>query len=151
MRSQPLFADPCDSESESEVGLSAQLVAQPQSAKQRQRHHQHNQARRQADVAIGISEVHRVVSAHVPHQQRKDGKARGQEKREERRRKRQQQSREQSESPQRESQNLSATRALGFRGMHHLHGLSRLEYSSMASSAQIELWQAEKGSEEHTS
>src|SRR6185312_27168 len=50
----------------------------------------------------------------------------------------------QTEPLQREAQKVSARMALGVYGMHREGDLSRLEYSLMQSSAQIELWPAER-------
>lgn len=62
--------------------------------------------------------------------------------------KRKQQALEESEPFERESKDASGgnsgPRMGELRSLRHLRGLSRLEYSSMASNVQIELWHAEK-------
>jgi hypothetical protein len=80
----------------------------------------------------------------IPPQQRKDGQGGREEECKECRCKTEQQTLEETEALQREAQKRSAGVALGVCGMHRESDLSRLEYKFMPSSAQIELWPAER-------
>lgn len=121
-----------------------QFGAQPQCAKHRERNNQHNHTCREAHVKISVSVVHIVMTKEVPRQQRKNGYSRGGEKREECRRKCKQQTGKKPKAFQGESEKPAAGMGLALCSLHRRCRLSRLEYSFMPSSAQIELWPADK-------
>jgi hypothetical protein len=85
-----------------------------------------------------------VVACDVPGEQAEDGESRRQEECEEGRCEREQQALKETEALQRKPEKRPATAVLGMCGMHRGRDLSRLEYSFMPSSAQIELWPAER-------
>jgi len=85
-----------------------------------------------------------VVANEIPGQQREDGDGSRGEKGEERRGKGQQQAGKKAKTLQRKSKHCSAGGAFGLCGSHHPRALVALEYKFMASSAQVELWHAEK-------
>src|ERR1035437_7921348 len=120
------------------------LAPHPQHRKHRQRHHQHQHSRGKTNIPIAVGITHRVMTHPIPRQQREDGNRRRRKKREECRRKRQQQAGEQAKTTQRKSEDCSALRASALFRFHQLESLRGLEYKFMASSAQVDLWPAEK-------
>src|ERR1035437_3351020 len=120
------------------------LAPHPQHRKHRQRHHQHQHSRGKTNIPIAVGITHRVMTHPIPRQQREDGNRRRRKKREECRRKRQQQAGEQAKTTQRKSVDCSALRASALFRFHQLESLRGLEYKFMASSAQVDLWPAEK-------
>lgn len=85
-----------------------------------------------------------MVPDEIPCQQGEDRDGGCCKEREEPRSKGEEQTLEEAETLERKSQELGTGAALCLRRLHRLQDLSRLEYCFMPSSAQIELWPAEK-------
>lgn len=124
--------------------LAADFGANPERCKERKREGQSDDSRRETDIEISVGIVHRVMSDEIPRQQREDSEARGREEYKERGGKCQQQALKETEALQGKSKEGSAGVALAVHRLHREVDLSRLEYSFMPSTAQIELWPAEK-------
>src|SRR6266568_1399316 len=124
--------------------LFPQSSPNPQCSKHRQCHDQNNYSRGESNIEVAVRVIYAMPAKEIPRQQRENSDGRRREKREERRSKNQQQTCEKPKAFQRKSKEFAAACTMGLRRLHSSSGLSRLEYSFMPSSAQIELWHAEK-------
>ena len=124
--------------------LVANLGSYPQRGKEGQGNKKCDQSDWEADVEIAVGVVHRVMAEEVPSEEGEDGQCGREEEGEKGRGEREQQALEKAEALQWKSKERSAGMALSMCGMHRGGDLSRLEYSFMQSSAQIELWPAER-------
>lgn len=122
--------------------LFAELSPQPEKEEERDPKDQHRDSRRKAYISVRVCVIHAVMADQIPGQNREDGNAGHEEEGKEGTCQRKQHALEEAEAFQRKSE--YGTGSGGMRGLHFLGCLSRLEYIWMASSAQVELWPAER-------